>query len=160
MQTFKEHATETREAQQLEESWAKAFEFTTKLAGSAARGLSDMAKKKSGKWVLTGFGGLTLVGFLGSRFIDKLFQAGKETVEAITESIKDPKVAAFIVILVTLGVTASQLPSIINALRGARNENDVYVILQREGVDISEDDEIVIDNQDIRNAAREMKKLL
>ena len=160
MQSFKEHKTEIQETVQLEESWMNAWNITKTLAGSATKGLSDMAKKKSGQWTLkfmgaVGLGGLSVTGIISA--IKFGIEQGKE---AIVEIATDPKAAAFIVILVALGVTASRLPGIISALKGARNENDVVVILQREGVDIPEDGDIVIDDQDVRNAAREVKKLL
>lgn len=160
MQSFKEHKTEIQETIQLEENWMTAWNVIKTMTGSASKGLSDMAKKKSGQWTLkfvgaVGLGGLTIAGFFNA--IKFGIEKGKE---AFVEIATDPKAAAFIVILVTLGVTASNLPRIIQALKGARNDEDVIVILQREGVDIPENDEIVIDDQDVRNAAREVRKLL
>lgn len=154
MQSFKEHKTEIQETVQLEESWMSAWQITRTFVGGASKGISDMAKKKSGQWTLkffgaVGLGGLTIGGLVGA-----LKYGIGQAKEAIVEIATDPKAAAFIVVLVALGVTASKLPQIINALKGAKNENDVFVILQREGVDIPEDGEIVIDDQDVRNAAR------
>lgn len=156
MQSFKEHTTEIRESVELNEWVGQAARVGQNMIGSATRFFTTNAKSKSGRWFLK----FTAVVGLGALAIDKAFGAGEEIGKAILDAVTDPQTAAFIVALVTLGVTASNLPDIIEALKGARNDDDVIRILRIEGVDLDPEDDVIIDRQDVRNAAREIKKLV
>ena len=135
MQSFKEHTTEIRESVELNEFWAVAARAGQGMIGASTRFFTSNAKSKSGRWFLT----YSAVGVLGAFAIDKFFGAGKDVVKAIVDAVTDPPTAAFIVALVTLGVTASKLPDIIEALKGARDGDDAGCFGEHDGRDAHRD---------------------